>query len=67
MVDDALTQSDANTLLRMEKVPASAGTFQLPDLGGRIEVALAQGALRSYDITPIAWSQREEFRERLAA
>ncbi len=26
-----------------------------------------QDALRSYDITPIAWSKREEFRERLAA
>lgn len=26
-----------------------------------------QDALRSYDITPIAWSKREDFRERLAA
>ena len=26
-----------------------------------------QDALRSYDITPIAWTKREEFRERLAA
>lgn len=25
-----------------------------------------QDALRSYDITPMAWSKREEFRERLA-
>ena len=40
MADDALTQSDADTLLRMEKVPASAGTFHFPDLGGRIEVPL---------------------------
>ena len=41
MADDALTQSDAETLPRMEKVPASAEVFPFPDLGGRIEVPLA--------------------------
>lgn len=40
MPDDALSQSDAEILLRMEKVPASRDTFQFPDLGGRIEVPL---------------------------
>lgn len=40
MADDALTQSDADTLLRMEKVPASADTFHFLGFGGRIEVPL---------------------------
>lgn len=40
MVDDALTQSDAEALLRMEKVPAAPDAFQFPDMGGRIEVPL---------------------------
>ncbi len=40
MPDDALAQSDADTLLRMEKVPASMAAFDFPSLGGRIEVPL---------------------------
>lgn len=40
MADDTLTQSDADALLRMEKVPVSTDAFQFPDLGGRIEVPL---------------------------
>ncbi len=40
MADDALSQNEADTLLRMEKVPASSDAFQFPDLGGRIEVPL---------------------------
>jgi len=30
MAEDALTQSDADTLLRMEKVAVSADTFHFP-------------------------------------
>ena len=40
MADDALSQTDAEALLHMDKVPASTDTFQFPDLGGRIEVPL---------------------------
>ena len=40
MADDALAQTDADALLRMEKVPASADTFHFPDLGGRIDTVL---------------------------
>ncbi|MBA4291203.1 MAG: hypothetical protein C0439_19720 [Pseudomonas sp.] len=40
MADDSLSQSDAETLLRMEKKPALPDAFQFPDLGGRIEVPL---------------------------
>jgi len=40
MADDALTQSDAEALLRMDKVPAAQDAVHFPDLGGRIEVPL---------------------------
>ena len=40
MASDALAQSDAEALLKMEKVPALKDEFQFPDLGGRIEVPL---------------------------
>ena len=40
MASDALAQSDAESLLKMEKVPALKDAFQFPDLGGRIEVPL---------------------------
>jgi hypothetical protein len=40
MAIDALAQSDAEALLKMEKVPALRDAFQFPDLGGRIEVPL---------------------------
>lgn len=40
MAEDALTQTEADALLRLEKVTASAETFHFPDLGGRIEVPL---------------------------
>jgi len=40
MAEDALSQNDAEILLRMEKVPASPDAFRFPDLGGRIEVPL---------------------------
>ena len=53
--DDALIQSDADALLRIEKIPASTKTFSFPDLGSRIEMPL------------VSCDEREEFRERLAA
>ncbi len=40
MANDALAQSDAEALLKMEKVPALRDPFKFPDLGGRIEVPL---------------------------
>lgn len=40
MVNDTLAQSDAEALLRMEKVPGLPDEFKFPDLGGRIEVPL---------------------------
>ncbi|CAM5217674.1 hypothetical protein CDEF62S_00649 [Castellaniella defragrans] len=40
MADDILAQADADTLLRMEKMPASTAAFEFPSLGGRIEVPL---------------------------
>ncbi|MBI1906178.1 MAG: hypothetical protein HYS20_08075 [Rhodocyclales bacterium] len=40
MAEDALSQSDADNLLRMAKVPASLDAFRFPDFGGRIEVPL---------------------------
>ena len=40
MANDALAQSDAEALLKMEKVPALRDAFAFPDLGGRIEVPL---------------------------
>jgi len=40
MSDDALPQSDAEALLRMDKFPASRDAVCFPDLGGRIEVPL---------------------------
>ncbi len=40
MADDTLSQADADTLLRMEKKPATQDAFHFPDLGGRVEVPL---------------------------
>lgn len=40
MADDALSQIDAESLLRMDKKPATQDVFHFPDLGGRIEVPL---------------------------
>ncbi|MDR0564767.1 MAG: hypothetical protein LBG78_07535 [Azoarcus sp.] len=41
MADGILSQAEADALLRMEKVPASAtDIFKFPSLGGRIEVPL---------------------------
>lgn len=41
MADDTtLAQSDAEALLRMEKVPANQDRVNFPDLGGRIQVPL---------------------------
>lgn len=41
MADDAISQIEAEALLKMEKVPATADTFCFPDLGGRLEIPLA--------------------------
>lgn len=41
MLSDTLTQSEADALLRMDKVPTSPAVHLFPDLGGRIEVPLA--------------------------
>jgi len=47
--------------------PADSLAFAvLNDRDHRLSEAV-QDALRSYDITPIAWTRREEFKERLAA
>ena len=47
--------------------PADSLAFAiLNDRDHKVSEAV-QDALRSYDITPIAWTKREEFRERLAA
>lgn len=47
--------------------PADSLAFAvLNDCNRKVSDAV-QDALSSYDITPIAWSKREEFRERLAA
>jgi len=67
MADDALSQADAEILLRMPKKPATVDAFSFPDLGGRKVSDPVKEALLSYDITPIVWSKREEFRERLVA
>lgn len=40
MADDVLLQTEADVLFRMEKIPASSGTFPFPDFGGRIGVPL---------------------------
>ena len=40
MADGSLPQSDADALLRMEKIRANNDAFTFPDLGGRIEVPL---------------------------
>lgn len=40
MADDYLSQTDADALLRMDKVPVSTDDFEFPGLGGRIEVPL---------------------------
>lgn len=40
MADDALSQADADVLLRMTKKPATPNAYHFPDLGGRIEVPL---------------------------
>ena len=47
--------------------PADSLAFAiLNDRDHKVSEAV-QDALRSYDITPIAWTKREDFRERLAA
>ncbi len=47
--------------------PADSLAFaMLNDRDHKVSEAV-QDALRSYDITPIAWTKREEFKERLAA
>jgi len=40
MADGSLSQADADALLQMEKIRATDDHMSLPDLGGRIEVAL---------------------------
>lgn len=40
MADGSLSQSDADALLRMEKIRANSDFVAFPDLGGRIEVPL---------------------------
>ena len=40
MAHDALTQAEAEALLRMEKVPVTQDAFRFPDLGGRLEVPM---------------------------
>lgn len=46
MADGTLSQSDADALLRMEKVRVDDDVITFPDLGGRIEVPLASRDLR---------------------
>lgn len=46
MADGTLSQSDADALLRMEKVCVDDDVITFPDLGGRIEVPLASRDLR---------------------
>jgi hypothetical protein len=48
MVDDILSQTDADTLLHMEKVPAATDTYPFPDFGGRIEVPLVSRDKREH-------------------
>jgi len=40
MTDSSLPQSDADTLMRMEKIRANDDVTAFPDLGGRIELPL---------------------------
>jgi hypothetical protein len=47
--------------------PADSVAFAVLNDRDRTVSDAVQDALRSYDITPIAWSHREQFRERLAA
>lgn len=47
--------------------PADSLAFAILNDRERKVSDAVQDALRSYDITPLAWSRREEFRERLAA
>lgn len=47
--------------------PADSSAFAILNDRDRKVSDAVQDALRSYDITPIVWSNREEFRERLAA
>jgi hypothetical protein len=47
--------------------PADSTAFAILNDHGRQISNAVQDALRSYDITPIAWSKRGEFKERLAA
>jgi hypothetical protein len=47
--------------------PANSLAFAVLNDRERKVSDAVQDALRSYDITPITWSKREEFRERLAA
>lgn len=46
MADGTLTQSEADMLLRLEKVRANDDLFPFPDLGGRIEVPIVSRDLR---------------------
>ncbi|CAM5217679.1 hypothetical protein CDEF62S_00650 [Castellaniella defragrans] len=50
-----------------EERPSDSQAFAILNDRDRQIGNAVQDALRSYDITPIAWSKREEFRERLAA
>jgi hypothetical protein len=47
--------------------PAASLAFALLNDRDRKVRDVVQGAVRSDDITPIVWSMREDFRERLAA
>jgi len=49
-----------------ERRPADSVAFAVLNDRDRTVSDAVQDALRSYDITPIAWSHREQFRERLA-
>jgi hypothetical protein len=61
-------QSTAFAWLDTKEVrPSDSQAFAILNDRDRHVGDAVQDALRSYDITPIAWSQREEFRERLAA
>ena len=47
--------------------PADATAFAILNDRDRIVTDTVADALKSYDITPIPWSKREEYREKLAA
>lgn len=61
-------QSTAFAWLDTKEVrPSDSQAFAILNDRDRQIGDAVQDALRSYDITPIAWSKREEFRERLTA